>query len=751
MPREPNKALRIIVPLIAIAGGIALAIGVGMSSKRTSSPAPAAPPPAQQQAQQDQGAIEEPAAQESLELADDTSSLQPPGPIAADAGAEPPVDDAAPNESAVDSGALAARVYLGDVPPVVLGSLDPALGFELEVELTPYGAGVSSAKTTNHYVTIRDRVNAQRDAGPAENYTIQTIAEQAGATADGAPITYRMSAMGVTAITLDGERIELFGGSYGRVWDIERHSPNEAVWKAEIIDGETGEAVAILRRTYTLNTGSFELIVAQSIENLTSDPIAAIWEQFGALDLPRDTSGYRLTMQRVRFGYRRMSQPSTIHADGALRTRDSYLSDIQRDAEKRRVSEAAWPHERYDDAGSLVWTAQTNRYFMAAVYPVGQAAQDLPLGAAVRSAVLFGPNDGTRDDDRLALRLSTPVFQLAPGAQQSLDVAFYPGPKDDRRLASGDDPGATAVELDKIVIHNMGGFCAWCTFAWLADILLAVLRFFTSLSHDWAISIILLVICVRAALHPIFKKSQIGIQRFGKQMQRIAPKQKKLQEKFKDDPKRLRLEIQKLMREEQVSYAGLFGCLPMFLQSPIWIALYAMLYTDFELRHEAAFYGIFQQFGGWTFLADLSRGDAFIPLPFSFELPLMGTITAINVLPLLLGVVFFIHQKYLTPPSTGTMTPEQEQTQKIMKVMMVVMFPIFMYNAPAALSLYFVTNSTLGIIEGRWIRAHMDAMDLDGTQGPDGRKQVTNTAGAKPTLEERLRARLEAKHPPKRK
>ena len=313
-------------------------------------------------------------------------------------------------------------------------------------------------------------------------------------------------------------------------------------------------------------------------------------------------------------------------------------------------------------------------------------------------------------------------------------------------------PGAQAARLDKIVVYNMGGFCAFCTFAWLADILMGILRFFDSVTGDWAISIILLVVCVRALLHPIFKRSQIGIQRFGKQMQRIAPKQKKLQEKYKDDPKRLHEEVRKLMREENVSYAGLFGCLPMFLQSPIWIALYAMLYTSFDLRHEPAFYGIFQQLGGWSFFADLSRGDSLITLPQSlwFNMPLMGHITAINVLPILLGVVFFVHQKYLTPPSTGNMTPEQEQTQKIMKVMMVVMFPVFMYNAPAALTLYFVTNSTLGIVEGRWIRAHMDALDLDGTQGADGRKVVTNTAGAKPTLEERLRARLEAKRPPKK-
>jgi YidC/Oxa1 family membrane protein insertase len=48
--------------------------------------------------------------------------------------------------------------------------------------------------------------------------------------------------------------------------------------------------------------------------------------------------------------------------------------------------------------------------------------------------------------------------------------------------------------------------------------------------------------------------------------------------------------------------------------------------------------------------------------------------------------------------------------------MMVFMFPLAMYNAPSGLALYFVTNTTLAIIESKWIRAHMDKhglLDLD--------------------------------------
>ena len=148
----------------------------------------------------------------------------------------------------------------------------------------------------------------------------------------------------------------------------------------------------------------------------------------------------------------------------------------------------------------------------------------------------------------------------------------------------------------------------------------------------------------------------------------------------------------------------------MFLQTPVWIALSAMIYFSFELRHDGAFFGIFQNVAGWAFLGDLSEPDRFIPFSTSFHVPLisgiMGPIDSLNFLPFLLGIVFFLQQK-LTPQAAAA-TPEQAQQQKIMKVMMVVMFPVMMYNAPAALAIYFIANTTLGMLESVYIRKQIE-------------------------------------------
>ena len=58
------------------------------------------------------------------------------------------------------------------------------------------------------------------------------------------------------------------------------------------------------------------------------------------------------------------------------------------------------------------------------------------------------------------------------------------------------------------------------------------------------------------------------------------------------------------------------------------------------------------------------------------------------------------------------MTPEQIQQQKIMKIMMVVMFPVMLYSAPSGLTLYIFTSSLFGIMQSKYIRAHITEMDL---------------------------------------
>ena len=195
-------------------------------------------------------------------------------------------------------------------------------------------------------------------------------------------------------------------------------------------------------------------------------------------------------------------------------------------------------------------------------------------------------------------------------------------------------------------------------------------------------------------------------------MTAMKPELDALQKRFKDDPSRMQQEQMRLFREKGVSPAGCVGgMLPMFAQMPIWMALYAVLFFAFDLRQAPAFFGVFQNFGGWSFLGDLSAQDNFFRFPTPINLFLFN-LTAINLLPILMGIVFFYQQKYTSPPITPNMSAEQIQQQKIMKWMMVIMFPIMTYIAPSGLTLYILTSTCIGIVESRIIKKQIDAMDL---------------------------------------
>ena len=173
----------------------------------------------------------------------------------------------------------------------------------------------------------------------------------------------------------------------------------------------------------------------------------------------------------------------------------------------------------------------------------------------------------------------------------------------------------------------------------------------------------------------------------------------------------------KLYKERGVNMFNMLGCLPMLLQMPIWVALYAMLYFAIDLRHEPAFWGVFQAISGgaWPFLNDLSGPDRFIPIfdePRAFNLLFIQfDYSAINIIPILMGVVFFIQQKFMAAPAA---TEEQRRQQKMMGYITLI-FPFIMFSAPSGLTLYIMSSTAMGIYESYRVRKHLKEQEEAGT------------------------------------
>ena len=232
--------------------------------------------------------------------------------------------------------------------------------------------------------------------------------------------------------------------------------------------------------------------------------------------------------------------------------------------------------------------------------------------------------------------------------------------------------------------------CTFCTFSWLTTLLLKTMGGINWVVHNYGIAIIVLVLIVRLILHPLTKKGQISMMTMSKGMTKLQPKIEEIKKKHAGNNAEIQKQTMALYKESGVNpAAGCFGILPMFVQMPIWIALFTAVDANIALRHE----GLLPV--GWHWITDLSAPDRLIPLAWlgideAIKIPflhtMIGAIDAFNLLPILLCFAMFLQMKYTTQAAPPSSNPQMAQQQKIMKVMMPLMMLLFFYTAPSPMS-----------------------------------------------------------------
>ena len=209
-----------------------------------------------------------------------------------------------------------------------------------------------------------------------------------------------------------------------------------------------------------------------------------------------------------------------------------------------------------------------------------------------------------------------------------------------------------------------------------------MLIFLFDVTNNFGVAIICLTLIIRGLMFPVAQKQFKSMA----QLRVVQPKMKALQERYKDDKAQLQQEMAKLYKDEGVN--PLAGCLPIFLQIPIFFALYKVLLLAIEMRHEPFF--------GW--LRDLSAPDPLHILNLfgllDFTLP---GFLAIGPLAVLLGLTMWLQFK-LNP---AAMDPMQQQIFAIMPwVLMFVMAPF-----AAGLLLYWITSNILTLAQQKYLYA----------------------------------------------
>lgn len=469
-------------------------------------------------------------------------------------------------------------------------------------------------------------------------------------------------------------------------WQLVEQGQDKAVFAAElgdvkIIDGKQQMTSPLLRitRTYTVQPGSYDLISDIQYENLSSESIRVQMNLSGPAGIPHE--GKRRDILKV---FAAFDAPKGI---------ESRFVDTPK--MKKAVEKGNYDNMKIlppADKAVMQWAALTNKYFAAIAYPSTDTSRGL---VRFETARYYPEKAGVWYSENSSFVMKAGAFELgaagSANASAHLAMNLYLGPKDKKLF----EQNPVYNQLQFFQSQDFSSCC--CPKGIIAPLAFGIIWLMKSLYMlmgpfgNYGIVIMFFVFVIRLLMHPLTKSGQVQMLK----MQKMQPKIQEIQRKYADNKAEMQKQMMLVYREGGVSQAMFM--VPMFLQMPIWIALWTAVSISVDLRGQG-----FLPF--W--ITDLSASDAifwFTPI----TIPLLGAeINSINILPLLMGVVMYLQQK-MTPQTQAATSPEMAQQQKIMSVMMVGMFPVMLYNGASGVNLYIMSSIAAGVVEQYVIRKHL--------------------------------------------
>lgn len=307
------------------------------------------------------------------------------------------------------------------------------------------------------------------------------------------------------------------------------------------------------------------------------------------------------------------------------------------------------------------WLGLSDKYWATALIP----PQAEGFSARFTGTASPGQVGGTfRADYLLAGRL------IAPGETVSVDSQAFAGAKVVHVVDAYADSG----------IENFDLLIDWGWFYFLTKPMFFALEFFYHLLGNYGLAILLVTVVIKLLFFPLASRSYETMAK----MKKLQPKMVELRETYKDDKARQQQELLKIYREENLR--PLSGCMPIFLQIPVFFALYKVLFVTLDMRH--------QPFFGW--INDLSAPDPtslfnlFGLLP--YDVP---TFLLIGVWPLIMGATMFVQMQMNPPP------PDPIQARIFM--FLPILFTFILASFPAGLVIYWAWNNFLSILQQGFI------------------------------------------------
>ncbi len=394
----------------------------------------------------------------------------------------------------------------------------------------------------------------------------------------------------------------------------------------------------VFRRTISVDS-KYMFTIRQSVENTTGTAVQL--QPYGII---------------ARVGKPKVIGRYILH-EGVVRDEDGQIQEIKY---KAMPDEPFVPAEGGNvnsiDVQNNGWIGFTDKNWMTTLIP--------QPGQPFTSVSKYTPATDTYQTD---MRL--PVMQVAPGQTAEISTMLFAGAKEVSTIK--------AYQKD-LGIEKFVDSVDWGMFFFLTKPIFALLEFIYGLTGNMGWAIIGLTLTIKALLFPLAYKSYVSMSK----MKKLQPEMAALKERAGKDKAMLQKETMELYKRNKVNPAS--GCLPIFLQIPIFFSLYKVLFVTIEMRHAP--------FIGW--IKDLSAPDPtsilnlFGLLPYTPPGPESAIgILSLGVLPILLGISMWLQQK-LNPAPT-------EKAQAMIFAYMPWVFMFMLGKFASGLVVYWVANNTI--------------------------------------------------------
>ena len=543
---------------------------------------------------------------------------------------------------------------------VTLGSLDPDSGFFLEVDITSHGAAITSVRLTPDRFRELDNQSEQLQLlGNTEGVPQRTLG---------------------TAVQEIDEQLREFDTSLEQAnWNLlDGADDQSATFQFTSPDG-----ILAVRKTYrltrsekrgseleeewTTNPAGFQVACELALINNGDESVSVQYELQGPVGLKLENAEHARKFRDVPVGFLVDGKLDTelITSKEIYNQYDEAFKEALQNGDANAAASANQSLEAWKS--DIKYIGVDAQFFAALLVPLDDRPDDERATSprvSVSRPMLIRGNPRRPQWSDISVRLTSAPVVISPGERIEHEWLLYAGPKREQLLTP--EPMAAGEVLQY----------GW--FSFVARRMVALLGFLHGLGFPYFLAIVTMTLMVRGALFPLSRKQALG----AKKMKELQPEIAALKEKYGDDREKMARAQMELFRKHK--YNPFSGCLPMFIQLPIFIGLYTALNAAVDLR-----------LAKFLWVDNLAAPDRLFKMP--FELPFLGS--DFNLLPLITVVLFLIQQKLFMPPPTDE---QSEMQQKMMNFMTIFMGFLF-WHVPAGLCVYFIASSMWGIGERKML------------------------------------------------